>query len=54
MQAEKILLIIFILLVFHFDISGNDSNDEHPKNNPENLSNFSVFQLEMSGIDINE
>ena len=29
---ENINLILLTLLVFHFDISGKDNNDEHPPN----------------------
>ena len=42
------------LEVFHFDISGNDINDEQPLNIPLKLVLISVLQLEISGKDFND
>ena len=46
MNDEQFLnkyLILFILIVFHFEISGNEVNDEHPKNKAFNVITFSIF-----------
>ena len=42
------------MLVFHLDISGNDINDEHSKNNPLILFILFVFHLEISGKEIKD
>ena len=42
------------LVVFHFDISGKDINDEHPLNIPLKLVLIFVFHLEISGKDISD
>ena len=40
---------MIILLVFHFEISGNCFNDEHSRNNPEISLILFVFHFEISG-----
>jgi hypothetical protein len=40
--------------VFHFDISGNSSNEEHPPNIPEILLVLDKFHFEISGNDFND
>ena len=45
---------LFILSVFHLEMSGNDLNDVNPSNKPLILLIFSVFQFDISGNDINE
>ena len=40
-------------MVFHFDISGSDINDEQFKNISAIIVTLSVFHLEISGNDIN-
>ena len=43
------------LLVFHFEISGKDDNDEHPlKKQTIFLKTLLVFHFEISGKDIND
>ncbi len=41
-------------MVFHFDISGKDFKDLHPKNIEKKDLVFEVFQFDISGKDINE
>ena len=53
-QFEKASFIYLILLVFHFEISGKDFNDEHPENNPSIDLTFSVFHFEISGKDFKD
>ena len=43
-----------MLLIFHFEISGNDLNEEHPENILLILLTFSVFHLDISGKEIND
>ena len=38
-----------ILFVFHFEISGNLVNDEHPRNILLTFLMLMVFQIEISG-----
>jgi len=45
---------LFTLIKFHFEISGNDFNEEHPKNNPLILLALFKFHFEISGNDFNE
>ena len=47
-------LILITLLVFHFDISGNDFNDEHLKNKSSMQLTLPVFHFEISGNDFND
>ena len=42
------------LLVFHFEISGIDDNDEHLKNKPSIIITLLVFYFEISGKDNND
>ena len=48
------LLISVTLFVFHFEISGNDINDEHSPNNDFILITLLVFHIEISGNDDKE
>ena len=43
-----------ILIVFHFDISGKDFNDEQFSNKAKKLLTLVIFHLDMSGIQIND
>ena len=54
MDIHKIPLISETLLVFHFEISGNDINDEHPLNILLILETLFVFHFEISGYDFND
>ena len=47
-------LILLTLEIFHFEISGNDDNDEHPQNIKLMLSTFEIFHFEISGNDNND
>ena len=47
-------MISVTLLVFHFEISGKDFNDEHPENNPFIFAICSVFHFEISGKDFKD
>ena len=40
--------------VFHFEISGNDSNDLQLQNIPHILLTLEVFQFDISGNDVND
>ena len=40
-------LILFILFIFHLDISGNSFNEEHLKNNPDILIILLTFHFEI-------
>ena len=42
------------LLVFHFEISGKDDNDEHSRNIPLIQITLEVFHFEISGKDFND
>ena len=42
------------LFVFHFDISGNDINDEQLRNNEFISVTLFVFHFEISGNDCND
>ena len=46
-------LISVTCFVSHFDISGNDINEEHPKNKPLISFIFEVFHSDISGKDFN-
>ena len=48
------LLISVTLIVFHFEISGNDINDEHSQNKDFILITLLVFHFEISGISFND
>ena len=54
LHPENILFISVTLLVFHFDISGNDDNDEHPENIYFIFVTLLVFHVDISGNDDNE
>ena len=41
-------------LVFHFDISGNNFNEEHPPNILLIFLTFIVFHIDILGNDFNE
>ena len=53
-HALNIPLILVTLLIFHFEISGKDSNDEHPSNKYDKLVTLFVFHFEISGNDFND
>ena len=40
---------LITLIIFHFEISGNDFNDEHSSNIPSILLIFFKFQFDISG-----
>ena len=40
--------------MFHFEISGNSSKEEHPANKPYIFITFFVFHLEISGKEFKE
>ena len=42
------------LLVFHFEISGNDAKEEHPQNIHIISVTLIVFHCEISGKDVND
>ena len=42
------------LLIFHFEISGNNVNDEHLSNKVDILVILFVFHFEISGIVVND
>ena len=46
--------ILVKILVLHFQISGNDDNDEHPSNIECILVTLLVFHFEISGNDDND
>ena len=46
--SDKVLLLIGLLLP-HFEISGNDNNDLHPKNKSLRSITLIKFQLDISG-----
>ena len=46
--------ILITLLIFQFEISGKDDNDEHSKNIPFILVTLLVFQFEISGNNDND
>ena len=48
-HSENIPIISITFFVFHFDISGNDFNDEHLLNNKCILVIFLVSHFDMSG-----
>ena len=50
----SIIYILVTLLVFHFEISGKDDNDEHPINILLILVTLLVFHFEISGKDDND
>ena len=52
-QYLSIFFIVFTILVFHFDMSGNTFNASHPSNNPSIFSNLSAFHLDISKIIFN-
>ena len=54
LHPENIKLKSVTLLVFQFEISGKDDNDEHPKNIRLKLVALLVFQFEISGKDNND
>ena len=43
-----------MLLVFHFEISGNSINDIHIKNNPLILLTLLIFHIDISGNNFND
>ena len=45
---------LFTLLVFQFDISGNDTKEEHNANIEVIIFNSFGFHLDKSGKDIND
>ena len=45
---------LFILFIFHFEISGYDYNDEQPLNKQDISVTLFVFYFEISGNDSNE
>jgi len=47
-------IIFGIIIVFHFEISGKDDNDEHLQNNQFIFLTLLVFHLEISGKDNND
>ena len=54
-NTPKIILCLSITFdVFHFEISGNDINEEHPLNKLHISVTLEVFHFEMSGNDIND
>ena len=52
--SENIYLILLTLEVFHFEISGNDDNDEHPLNIRLILLTLEVFHFDISCNDDND
>ena len=46
--------IFFVFDISHFEISRNNFNDEHSKDNPSKISILLVFHFEISGKDSNE
>ena len=42
------------LLIFHFDISGNDINEEHPLKISWKLLTLQTFHFDISDNDIND
>ena len=48
-KLKKILLIFLTLLVFHFDISGNDFNDKHLQNILLLFVTLLVLHFDISG-----
>ena len=52
--SSMVHLISLILLVFYFEISGNDINDEHPLNMHIISVILLVFHFEISGNEVND
>ena len=53
-MRENILVILVVLLVFHFDKSCKYFNDEHPENILTIFLTLIVFHLDKSGKFIND
>ena len=47
-QPAKIFFILVAFIVFQFEISGKDNNDEQPENIKLILVTFLVFQFDIS------
>ena len=43
-----------VQFIFHLDISGKNSSNEHPENNPNKELTLLIFHLEMSGNEIKD